>query len=67
MKLLHKPPAQKYRQLLIVLIFVFFTSPFLKAKVGGIFSALMLLYTIILIIRSLKLPRIPFGRIVTFQ
>ena len=60
MKLLHKSPAQKYRQLLIVLTIVFSISPFLKAGVGSIVSAIMLLYTIVLIIRSFRLPKILF-------
>ena len=61
MKLLHKPPAQKYRQLLIVLVVAFLVSPFLKTGIGSILSALMLLYTIILIIRSFTLPKILFS------
>ena len=53
-----KPEPQKYRQLLIVLIVGFFVSPFLKASLGSILSALLLLLTIITIVKSFALPRI---------
>ncbi|MGD1907849.1 MAG: ion channel [Leptolyngbyaceae cyanobacterium] len=52
-----KSSAHKYRQLLIVLIVIFLTAPFLRAGLGGLFSVSMLLYTIIVIIRSFALPR----------
>ncbi len=58
MKMRHPHPAQKYRQLLLVLIVTFLISPFLKASIGSIISAFMLLYTIILTIRSFTLPRL---------
>ena len=48
---------QKYRQLLIVLATVFVVSPFLQAGVGNIFLTSLLLYTIMLIISSIPLPR----------
>lgn len=57
MQSFRRPHAQKYRQLLIVLVATFAVSPFLKAGLGSILSALLLLYTIILIIRSFTLPR----------
>ena len=57
MKLLNASAAQKYRQLLIVLITIFLLSPFLKAGIGSIISDLLLLYSIILIVRSLTFPR----------
>lgn len=60
MKITHKPQTRKYRQLLIVLIVVFCISPFVKNSLGSILLALMLLYTIILIIRSFALPKISF-------
>lgn len=52
-----KSPAHKYRQLLIALIVVFLTAPFLRTGLGGLLSVSMLLYTIIVIIRSFSLPR----------
>ena len=61
MKNTHKAQTRKYRQLLIVLIVVFCISPFLKAGIGSILSALMLLYTIVWIIRSFALPKISFS------
>ncbi|NER82950.1 MAG: two pore domain potassium channel family protein [Leptolyngbya sp. SIO1D8] len=57
MNLLHASGSQKYRQLLIVLIILFLLSPFLKAGVGSVVSDLLLLYSIILIIRSLTFPK----------
>jgi len=60
MNLPRKPLKQKYRQLLLVLIATFLISPFLKAGIGNILSVLLLLYTIILIIRSLALPKLLF-------
>ena len=57
MQSFRRPHTQKYRQLLIVLIATFAVSPFLKVG-GSILSALLLLYTIILIIRSFTLPKI---------
>ena len=56
MNLLHASGAQKYRQLLIVLTIIFLLSPFLKAGIGSIISDFLLLYSIVLIIRSLTLP-----------
>ena len=53
-----KPEPQKYRQLLIVLIVGFFVAPFLKASLGSILSALLLLLTIITIVKSFALPRL---------
>lgn len=57
MKSFRKNKHQKYRQLLIVLIFTFVVSPFLQAGVGNIFLISLLLYTIMLIISSFPLPR----------
>ncbi|MEM0978992.1 MAG: hypothetical protein AAGH78_01825 [Cyanobacteria bacterium P01_H01_bin.58] len=48
---------RKYRQLLVVLIILFLLSPFLKSGIGGIVSDLLLLYTIVLVIRSFTLPK----------
>ncbi|MEO1400943.1 MAG: ion channel [Cyanobacteria bacterium J06635_1] len=61
MKSVARSQAQKYQQLLIVLIVTFFISPFLKAGIGHVFSALLLLYTIIVIIKGLALPRLLFS------
>ena len=58
MKLSGQPLAQKYRQLLIVLVATFFITPFLTAGFGSIVSASLLLYTIIVIIRSFALPKL---------
>lgn len=58
MKLTQKRRGHKYRQLLIVLIVSFFISPFLTAKTGSILTALMLLYTIVVIVKSFALPSI---------
>ncbi|MEO0826895.1 MAG: hypothetical protein AAFY67_14720 [Cyanobacteria bacterium J06642_9] len=44
--------------MLVVLITTFLRSPFFKAGIGSILSALLLLYTIILIIRSFALPKL---------
>ncbi len=52
-----KAKHKKYRQLLIVLIFTFVVSPFLEGGIGNILSTSLLLYTIIIIIKSLPLPR----------
>lgn len=52
--------SHKYKQLLITLIFVFFVAPFLKSGIGAIVSALLLLYTIVVIIRSFALPPLLF-------
>lgn len=49
--------TKKYRQLLVVLIVLFLLSPFLELGIGGIVSDLLLLYTIVLVIRSFALPR----------
>ena len=48
---------RKYRQLLVVLIVLFLLSPFLKSGIGSIISDLLLLYTIVLVIRSFTLPK----------
>ncbi|MEM8804970.1 MAG: ion channel [Cyanobacteria bacterium P01_G01_bin.38] len=61
MKSAARSQARKYQQLLIVLIVTFFISPFLKAGIGSVFSALLLLYTIIVLIRGLALPRLLFS------
>ena len=60
MNLPRKPLKQKYRQLLIVLIATFLIAPFLKAGIGNVLSGLLLLYTVILVIRSFALPKILF-------
>lgn len=52
--------AHKYRQLLIVLTATFLAAPFLKAGIGSVVSALLLFYSIVLIIRSFTLPRLFF-------
>lgn len=57
MQLLQASSTQKYRQLLVILIVLFLLSPFLKAGVGSIISDLLLLYSIVLIIRSLTLSK----------
>ncbi|MEO0536898.1 MAG: ion channel [Cyanobacteria bacterium P01_A01_bin.123] len=57
MRPLLKSKDQKYRQLLIVLIFTFVVSPFLRDGIGNIFSISLLLYTIIIVIKSFALPR----------
>jgi hypothetical protein len=49
--------AHKYRQLLLTLIVIFLTAPFLRTGWGGLMSGVMLLYTIIVIVRSFSLPR----------
>lgn len=54
--------TQKYRHLLIVLVTTFLLSPILQATgIGSIFSALLFLYTVVLILRSLTLPRALFS------
>ena len=58
MQLLQASNTKKYRQLLIILIVLFLLSPFMKAGVGSIISDLLLLYSIILIIRSLTLSKL---------
>ena len=57
MEPLRSSEVPKYRQLLIVLIVLFTLSPFLQSGIGSIISDLLLLYTIILTIRSFALPR----------
>lgn len=57
MQSFRRPHVQKYRQLLVILVATFAVSPFLKAGLGSILSALLLLYIITLIIRSFALPR----------
>lgn len=57
MRPLFKDNNQKYRQLLFVLAFTFIVSPFLKAGIGNILSTSLLLYTIIIVIKSFALPR----------
>ena len=56
-----RPPLkdnnQKYRQLLVVLIFTFVVSPFLRDGIGNILSISLLLYTIIIVVKSFALPR----------
>ena len=52
-----KAKHQKYRQLLFVLIFTFVVSPFLQAGLGNIALISLLLYTIIVVIKSFALPR----------
>ncbi|MEM9903620.1 MAG: ion channel [Cyanobacteria bacterium P01_D01_bin.44] len=61
MKSAARSQAQKYQQLLFVLIVTFFISPFLKAGIGQVFSALLLLSTIIVTIRSFALPKLLFS------
>ena len=58
MQLLQASNTKKYRQLLIILIILFLLSPFLKTGLGSIISDLLLLYSIILIIRSLTLSKL---------
>ncbi len=61
MKHFHKPHSLKYRQLLAVLVITFLASPFLTGGLGSILSALLLLYTMIVIVMSLSLPRLWSG------
>ncbi len=56
-----KPHSLKYRQLLAVLVITFLASPFLTGGLGSILSALLLLYTMIVIVMSLSLPRLWVG------
>ena len=60
MRRLDRAKSHKYRQLLIVLVVVFVVSPFFKTGLGSILTILMLLYTIIIIIRSFTLPKFLF-------
>lgn len=53
-----KRPTYQYRHLLIVLIATFLISPFLKSGLGNLFSALLLFYTMIVIIKSFDLPKL---------
>ena len=55
-QLFHVHP-EKYRQLLLVLIFIFLTTPFLNHGLGEIVSGLMLFYTLIAIFQTIEIPR----------
>ncbi|NET11242.1 MAG: two pore domain potassium channel family protein [Symploca sp. SIO2B6] len=57
MQLSHKTHHQKYQNLLFVLIVDFLVSPFLKSGLGSMFSALLLLCTMLVIIHSFKLQK----------
>lgn len=50
--------SKRYQQLLTVLMIVFCIAPFLKSNIGSVFSAVLLLYTLMVIIRSLPLPKV---------
>ncbi|MGR3274003.1 ion channel [Acaryochloris marina NIES-2412] len=53
---LPSPSRHKYRQLLGVLIANFLVAPFLQGGLGSIISALLLLYVMIVIVKSFSLP-----------
>lgn len=57
MKNLPRQSKPKYRQLLIVLIVTFVVTPFVQAGIGNVLLVSLLLYTILVIIGSLPLPR----------
>ncbi len=48
---------RKYKQLLAVLIVNFLASPFLNGVIGGLLSALLLLYVMVVIVKSFALPK----------
>lgn len=48
---------QKYRQLLIVLVLVFLLAPFFQTGFGSLLPSLLLLYAILIIVKSYSLPR----------
>ena len=50
-------PHKKYSQLLIVFIINFVVAPFLKGTVGRFFSSAILLYAIIIIVRTFSINR----------
>lgn len=58
MKHFHKLHVLKYRQLLAVLIITFVATPFLTGSLGGVLSALLLMYTMIVIVMNLPLPKL---------
>ncbi len=53
--------TRKYRQLLLALIVIFLTFPFLTVGIGNVLAALLLLYTTIVILKSLALPKLLFS------
>ena len=55
-ELFHVNP-EKYRQLLLVLIFIFLSTPFLRHGIGEIITGLMLFYTLISILQTIKISR----------
>ena len=57
MKNLPRQSKPKYRQLLLVLIVTFVVTPFVQAGIGNVLLVSLLLYTILVIIGSLPLPR----------
>jgi len=57
MNSIHPSDMKKYQQLLAVLIILFLLSPFLESGFGSIISDLLLLYTIVLVVRSFVLPK----------
>ncbi|NJL00771.1 MAG: two pore domain potassium channel family protein [Spirulinaceae cyanobacterium RM2_2_10] len=58
MRFARRPGTKKYWQLLIILVMNFLVAPFLEAGLGQVFSSFLLLYAIILIVRSFPLSRI---------
>ena len=48
---------EKYRQLLLVLVFIFLSTPFLRHEIGEIITGLMLFYTLISILQTIEISR----------
>ena len=57
MPLISPSYQHKYRQLLLVLLGQFLFSPLLKGWLGGVLSSAILLYSIVLIVKSFPLSR----------
>lgn len=55
-QLFHVHP-EKYRQLLLVLVFIFLSTPFLRHGVGEIVTGLMLFYTLISILQTIEISQ----------
>lgn len=53
---LPSPSQHKYRQLLGVLIANYLVTPFLQGGLGSLISALLLLYVMVVIVKSFSLP-----------
>lgn len=56
--MLHKPAKTHYRQLLIVLVANFLISPLFGREIGGLLSAGLLFYTIVLVVWNLSPPKV---------